>query len=391
MKAQLSFLLSVCFCLGPLAASLAAQQAAAGETETCKRNLGLIYEAIQNYRRANKDLPNALSDLVPRFLSDPELLFCPAAKRQGLTSAEVSGVSQFGLSDPKSSYVYEFVPKPVPKNIAGGSPKTMREWKRRQMGMLGSVVPIVRCHLHARHLNLAFDGKIYESDGDWENNFSSLVHVDDLSPGRLFAPDLIFEIVTVPARDARAGGKLIDLTAYYNAPVKKPSRDGEASNDLGSLPTGIQSLGGTEFDIRGVVQLASRNASLNKYPIENAGIKIGQTCRAVHFLHGAGFSAGSGTQIGKYLFHFANGQTRELAIVYGLHLQDWWADTAGFAGQHTEVAWTGTNEASQRQHRALHLYHTKWANPLPEVVLQTVDFISLMTPSAPFLVAITLE
>src|SRR5262245_28474427 len=56
----------------------------------CRKNLHLIYEAIQAYRRLNKDLPNELAELTPRFLSAVHLV-CPEARRLGLTSSDTAG------------------------------------------------------------------------------------------------------------------------------------------------------------------------------------------------------------------------------------------------------------------------------------------------------------
>jgi hypothetical protein len=37
------------------------------------------------------------------------------------------------------------------------------------------------------------------------------------------------------------------------------------------------------------------------------------------------------------------------------------------------------------------LYHKVWTNPRPEVTIEAIDFVSAMTASAPYLIAITLE
>jgi hypothetical protein len=56
-----------------------------------------------------------------------------------------------------------------------------------------------------------------------------------------------------------------------------------------------------------------------------------------------------------------------------------------------EVAWTGDNEAAQSQGATLQLFKWTWANPRPEVKLESLDFVSAMTPCAPFIIAITAE
>src|SRR5271165_6102981 len=60
---------------------------AAEEKEACTRNLNVIYDAIQAYQFDHKDLPNWLSDLVPDYLSDGNVLICPVCRRTGRTEA----------------------------------------------------------------------------------------------------------------------------------------------------------------------------------------------------------------------------------------------------------------------------------------------------------------
>src|SRR5205085_1448773 len=85
-----------------------------------------------------------------------------------------------GIEDPKIStaYTYEFADTPIPAVIQGGSSRTMKEWKRRQMGLVGSKVPMVRCHNHGRVLNLSFDGRIFDSEGGWEAELKDEVDCD---------------------------------------------------------------------------------------------------------------------------------------------------------------------------------------------------------------------
>src|SRR5258708_1970312 len=78
------------------------------EKEGCIKNLKVIYEAIQAYQLDHKDLPNWLSDLVPQYLSDPNVLVCPVCRRTGKTEAAP-------LADPRlpSSYLFHFCPVPL--------------------------------------------------------------------------------------------------------------------------------------------------------------------------------------------------------------------------------------------------------------------------------------
>src|SRR6266446_4400845 len=151
------------------------------EAAVCAKNLEKINAAIEAYRKDSHDVPNWLSDLVPKYLADTNVLICPVTVRTGLQSA-------FGVLDPKihSSYLYEFTPTAIPEVVKGAWPgpkMTMREWKRQQMKLAGPGVPLVRCLLHEPALNLSVGGKVYESPVFWELNFTnSTTKLEDFSP-----------------------------------------------------------------------------------------------------------------------------------------------------------------------------------------------------------------
>jgi hypothetical protein len=151
------------------------------ESAACTKNLEKIAAAIQAYRNDNHDVPNWLSDLVPKYLSDTNALICPVTTRTGLQSA-------FGVLDSKvfSSYLYEFTPTEIPEVVKSAFPgpkMTMREWKRQQMKLAGSEVPLVRCLLHEPALNLSIGGKVYSSPVYWELNFTNATtKLEDFTP-----------------------------------------------------------------------------------------------------------------------------------------------------------------------------------------------------------------
>ncbi len=163
--------------------SVAAEASAEDENErqVCIKQLEKIHQAIQAYRRDHKDLPEWLSDLVPKYIPDNDQLICPVTKRTKRTH-------QFQhLRDPKlpTAYLYEFSLLPMGDVWQGGEIR-MRDYKRRQMGLLGGEVPIVRCHLHDPVLNLAFSGRIYESGLNWEENFADYVDFQQFQMAKLF-------------------------------------------------------------------------------------------------------------------------------------------------------------------------------------------------------------
>ncbi len=367
------------------------------EKDDCINHLKLIYDAIQAYQVDHKDLPNWLSDLVPQYLTDANVLICPVSKRTGKAESA-------GLADPKiaSSYLYEFSPQPLGNALPANPAKTRREWKRRQMGLVGSVVPIVRCRLHKTVLNLAFDGKIYESPLSWETLLTNRLDIAELGPARIFAgegkitnaPAKVAPVQIFPKRDPQAKPGEIDLTHFYNAMLTQ-SWHGSTNNDLASLPTGLQTFAGVEFDVRGIVQLGSKAVSAKPFPPQVKGIPIHQKCQRLHFLHAVGFGgpASEGKQVGTYVIHFATNQMRlEIPIYYGHDVRDWHEMANEKPGTNElAIAWTGNNQVSKRTHRPIRLFKTTWVNLAPGVEIESIDYISAMLAPAPFLIAITAE
>jgi hypothetical protein len=390
-------------CFQPPSASAQAEatadevKLAADEKEGCIRNLKVIYEAIQNYRADHKDIPNWLSDLVPQYITDANSLTCPVCKRTGESE---SGA----LADPKipCSYLYEFCPLQLGKIVAPENPtKTEREWKQRQMGLVGSVVPIVRCRHHGVFLNLAFDGRIYESPPSWEVLLTNLLDVAELQPARLFAADANASAAGKPAspaspyppRDLQARPGLIDLTAYYNAALTE-SWQGDTKNDLSSLPTGVQNFAGVEYDVRGIVQVGSKDEAAGRFPARIDGIKIQQKCARLHFLQAAGFGSvtDEGQQVGSYIVHYAtNRMQMEIPIIYGHDVRNWHSLAGEQPSADLTVAWKGTNAVSAASQTFIRLFSSTWVNIVPGVEIESIDFVSSMGKVAPFLIAITAE
>jgi hypothetical protein len=371
----------------------ATQQA---EREGCIRNLKVIYDAIQAYQMDHKDIPNWLSDLVPQYLSDANVLLCPVCKRTGATEAPP-------LADPNlpCSYLFEFCPLPLNKPLAATN-VTRRDWKRRQMGLVGSVVPIVRCRHHTPLLNLAFDGQIYDSPGSWEVTVSNRMDPAQLAAEKLFPleggannapakkppPKLKFAL-----RDKQAKPGEINLVKYYNAMFTQ-SWHGGTNNNLASLPTGLQKFAGVEFDVRGIVQLGSKAPSVKKFPAEVTDIKIHQKCRTVNFLHAVAMGAVSdeGKTVGSYIVHFATNRMRaDIPINYGEDVRDWHVLPKEAPAPELTVAWSGTNAGSNPAIRSVRLFKTTWTNIAPDIEIESVDYVSAMGSAAPFLVAITTE
>jgi hypothetical protein len=373
---------------------------------------------VQQYRKDHKGLPNWLSDLSPDYISDPDLFLCPVQRRTG------SGSVFSSLADPKikSSYTYEFSVRAIPSDVWGGDKAiTMQTWKSLEMAVLGGKVPLLRCLNHGRALNLSFDGAIWESDLTWEADFADVIDRSQLNPRALVerfssghgstpelpatSPSVLPEqssdagkqgMGTIPGRDPKTSPDQIDLSRFYNVSLQDSWHSDTPGNNLAELPTGVQVLDGTAFDVRGAIQISSTGfkAYNRTYPHEVSGIPIKLKASRVHFLHGCGWSDEDGSTVGRYIIHYADGQKRTLPIVYGRTVRDWWfyPDSPKEASQ-SHIAWTGSNQAAKDWNPpvTLRLYKTTWRNPQPDVEISSIDFVSAERSSAPFLVAITAE
>jgi hypothetical protein len=201
------------------------------------------------------------------------------------------------------------------------------------------------------------------------------------------------QVKGIPPRQPELSPNLIDLSPHYNAALDEPLHTkANPRNNLSALPRGLQTLADVQFDVRGVVQLtSSRLKELDPdadYPERVNGIKVARQCRRIHFLHASGIAVADGVQIGSYIVHYADGQQCEIPIVYGENVRDWWvASNEAKAPEQLQVAWTGSNAATPR----IRLFKTTWANPLPDLEVTTIDYLSKMTRAAPFLVALTVD
>ena len=122
--------------------------------EICKQHLVEIGKAIQAYHDENGDFPEWLSELYPRYLSDANLLLCPADK--------IGGKALFPPNiDPK-----------MPVSYGYGLHPGYRESTPKNRAMYGDVLPLVRCRHHVNKpfecLNLSFAFKVYPSSQVWE-------------------------------------------------------------------------------------------------------------------------------------------------------------------------------------------------------------------------------
>ena len=186
--------------------------------------------------------------------------------------------------------------------------------------------------------------------------------------------------LNLPHRVPGTPATLLNLSLFYN-------------NTEDMLPMGRQTLaGGREFDLRGAIYLGALQADSGS-PGEVHGIPVAQKCRRLHFLHAAWcrsiVDATDGNVVGLYRLHYAGGQQKEIPIIYGENLrhEKLALDSKEELANNTKVAWVG----AAPDKAPIRIFETTCENDRPDVEIETLDFISRRTGTAPILFAITAE
>ncbi len=197
----------------------------------------------------------------------------------------------------------------------------------------------------------------------------------------------------IVARNPNAGPEMVDLSKYYNT---SPEDDwfNHAGHDLQDLPKGDQSLGGVKFDIRGMIVLAgTRSLTVTGvvFPEAVKGINVNRKGQELHFLQACGWSDEAGAKLGEYVIHYVNGETRSAPILYQKNVLDWWCRPEDNPPTEAEEVWRGQNPSTRVNGFITHLIKYTWKNPLPDVEISAIDFVSDVISAAPFLIAITVE
>ena len=182
---------------------------------------------------------------------------------------------------------------------------------------------------------------------------------------------------------------LIDLSPFYTDALGSwPAGDFYGAG-LRDLPQGILQAGGTDFDIRAVVQLNSSNGltAAQYFPDQRPGIPINQCCHWLHFLQAPDAVADTGAKLGAYTIHYADGQAHEIPIIYGQDVLTWLDDSGATNAPAPKPVW----QTNRPPGITLRLFQTTWTNPRPEAQIQSLDVVSAKARSGPLLLAITAE
>ncbi|HXG46297.1 MAG TPA: hypothetical protein VNO52_01635, partial [Methylomirabilota bacterium] len=198
-----------------------------------------------------------------------------------------------------------------------------------------------------------------------------------------------------PGRDPRCSINCLDLSPYYNAALREEwhqPTNASTGWSLRGLPAGRWRLGGVEFDVRGLIQLAGQGIQAQRppYPVGVTNLVVGRACAGLHFLHASiwAIPLPSGTRIGRYIVRYVDGRTHDIPIVHRQNSLEWQGHEEQVRGlKDTVLAWRGRMPNG----KPCRLLRYGWSNPRPSVPIHSLDFVSEMTLAGPFLVAITLD
>ncbi len=205
----------------------------------------------------------------------------------------------------------------------------------------------------------------------------------------------------------------VDLKPYVNQGFRNNAERGkmwsgwtdEGDNDLRHIPLGEdnaekkywemvyhqelkdkQIFLGVPFDIidpaknMGKSCLFLKGIERDYFPGKVEGIKVNAQLEKLYFLHASAWTFSS--DVGKYIIHYTDGTHIEIPLIKGKNIADWWGPKDL---PEAKVAWSGENPES---HQVVGLYIMPWANPNPDKLIKSIDFISGSLP-VPILVAIT--
>jgi hypothetical protein len=183
----------------------------------------------------------------------------------------------------------------------------------------------------------------------------------------------------------------IDLSPYYNASLTEDWL-GIPGWNYRALPRGLQALGTTRFDVRGLVQVGMPNPQAPEhFPPQVKGIRVHQSARRVHFLHATvpAYGLDRGFKVGDYRVHFSNGKEVDIPLVLGDNIES--VDRADPPPKDASIAWGYSEFRGYLAMTSPRLfYDLAWKCPFPGAEVESIDLIA-NSPAAPLLAAITLE
>jgi hypothetical protein len=194
-----------------------------------------------------------------------------------------------------------------------------------------------------------------------------------------------------PRASVEADDSTIGLTDFYGKASGTEGDDWFSHPDWKIVPKGLQTFDGIVFDVSGTLLLRSKNMPQLKEAVR--GIPIKRKCRYIHLLHGVGYSDKDGVTIAVMEIHYANGEKREIPIILGVHVRNWWKEKTEKISTVSDplsgVAWSGQGTDPPPERASVRLFRSTFENPLPDEPIAHIDFVSRDTGAIPCIVSLS--
>ncbi len=409
-------------------------QSAGDECQACDREMRRTMEAIQAWRRLHHGYyPGRLVDLKNAGLLPVDGAICPDVLHElnGATAAHAEVTSRGEGGDPPGTYEYEMATNVLKSsNERDFLPVGAREYTRQELKAIllrrafFEQVPILRCSSHRRMApagfprseevwrNATVTGSVYWSQTHWEQSWLDDVPYCERDANVLFGlkgpPFYTDKTPAIPeALDLRKWSCAFgDHVWWWTYPLFKPQPDWETAANLNPFfqtnHGRVESWGGEQWWINGLVQLQGRLILEGKdaysgptrlvFVWQKTGARVERKIHGASCLQGTVWPAPAGQTTGWLVWHYADGASEKMSIVYGKNTARFWGDAAQLQSEQDFVkpVWTyHENQTEAGRERWLRLYRQEWVNPNPEVVVTSLDFVSNSnSPASPFIIAV---
>ncbi|BDP41665.1 hypothetical protein DAETH_16340 [Deinococcus aetherius] len=206
--------------------------------------------------------------------------------------------------------------------------------------------------------------------------------------GKVTGADAVFRDLYMPGAYRNTAGALVNLTPLVTRKLTDDDEQGwilkGPDTDLRNLPSGNVRLGSYRFDVRGAVMLRGNRAAAKGLP-ERATVELGRKADALAFLHTTGWPSPTPRDvIGRYEVRYADGSTLNVPLEYGRNIRAW-TDTVP-TSMIAAPGWAGKT----RDGLDVNVPVLEWANPKPNVAIQSVTLVSEGKGANPTLIGLTL-
>ena len=151
------------------------------------------------------------------------------------------------------------------------------------------------------------------------------------------------------------------------------------ANDLKAFPVGTREFGGTRYSIvdpkenKGLACVAASGRPNTHLPRESRPVPVNGKLRRIQFLHTSAWTPPPGRKIGCYIVRYHDGKEREIPLVTGENIDDWWG-APGKVLKRAECLWSSGGGQS-----IVGVFGFDWINPEPE---RKVDSVRLRIDDA---------